>query len=163
MGYDIEIQSVASVPLAAVRRQVPPGGVATAWRPALDLVWTFVRPQAGLWTGGHNVFVYWHPARPGEPMAVDFGVEVTGSFHGDGTVQPAQTPGGRVASTRHVGPIDRLGEAHAAIEAWRSEGGEVFAGVSWETYGDWGDDPATFEVRVTYLLARGATLPPEPP
>jgi len=92
-------------PLAAVRRQVLPGGVAAAWRPALNLVWSFVRTQNGLWSGGHNVFVYRWPAGSGEPMTVDFGVEVTRSFDGDGVVMPAETPAGRVATTLHVGPF----------------------------------------------------------
>jgi len=38
-------------------------------------------------------------------MTVDFGVEVTRSFDGDGVVMPAETPAGRVATTLHVGPF----------------------------------------------------------
>ena len=150
--YDIVVQNVGSTPLAAVRRQVRPGGVATAWRPALDLVWAFVRGEAGLWTGGHNVFVYRHPGNPGEPMTVDFGVQVARSFPGNGIVEPTETPAGRVAFTRHLGPAEGLRHAHEAIDAWRASHGQVFGGISWETYGDWGDDPATFETWVTYLL-----------
>ncbi len=152
MAYDIEVLTAAPMLLAAVRRQVPAGSVAAAWRPALDPVWAFVRRQEGLWSGGHNVFVYHHPVRPGAPMTVDFGVHVANPFEGDGVVQSVQTPAGRILSARHVGPIDRLGEAHAAIEAWRTQHGGVFAGVSWEVYGDWGEDPAAFAVWVSYLL-----------
>jgi GyrI-like small molecule binding protein len=150
--YDIVVQDVASTPLAAVRRQVQPGHVATAWRPALDLVWAFLRGEDGLWTGGHNVFVYRHPGNPDEPMTVDFGVQVARSFRGNGIVEPTETPAGRVASARHVGPLEGLRHAHEAIDAWRALHGEVSGRISWETYGDWGDDPATFETWVTYLL-----------
>jgi hypothetical protein len=150
--YEIEELTVPSMSLAAVRRRVRPGAVATTWRPALDLVWVYVRGHDGLWTGGHNVFVYHQPDQPDDLMMVDFGVQVAGPFEGDGIVQPTQTPAGRVASTLHVGPVSGIGGAHEAIEAWRAAHGEVFAGVSWETYGDPGDDPAAFDVRVTYLL-----------
>ena len=152
MTYDIVVQTVAPTPLAAVRRQVRPGGVATAWRPALDLVWAFVRAEEGLWAGGHNVFVYRNPSRPNDPMTVEFGVQVARSFKGNGIVEPTETPAGRVASTLHVGPAEGLRDAYEAIEAWRASHGEAFVGISWETYGDWGDDPATIETWITYLL-----------
>jgi effector-binding domain-containing protein len=153
MTYEVVVETVKATPLAAVRRQVQPGAVATAWRPALDLVWTFVRQEEGLWTGGHNVFVYHHANGRDDPMTVEFGVQVARSFVGNGIVEPTETPAGRVASTRHLGPVDGLRDAHQAIEAWRASHGEVFGGISWETYGDWGSDPATWETWVTYLLA----------
>ena len=52
----------------------------------------------------------------------------------------------------HAGPPDQLGSANAAIEAWCRANDRSLGGVSWEIYGDPGDDPATFEVRVFYLL-----------
>jgi hypothetical protein len=52
----------------------------------------------------------------------------------------------------HIGPPDQLGRTNAAIEAWCRATREAPAGVSWEIYGDPGEDPATFEVRVFYLL-----------
>ena len=70
--------------LAAVRRHVAIGGVATAWRPALDKVWEFLRTHADLRTDGHNVFLYHHPARRDLPMEVDFGVEVVRAFESAG-------------------------------------------------------------------------------
>ncbi|HLX34964.1 MAG TPA: GyrI-like domain-containing protein [Candidatus Limnocylindrales bacterium] len=151
-GYEIEVTTVDSVHLAAARRRVLPEDVRAVWRPALDSVWSFVRTQDGLWSGGHNVFVYRGTADPHEPLTVDFGVEVTRSFEGNGVVIPAETPAGRVASTRHVGRLEGLDAAHAALRAWLVAHREVPGGVSWETYGDWGPDPATWEVRLTYLL-----------
>jgi len=152
MSYEVEVRTVGPVPLAAVRRRVPPGGVAVAWGPALDLVWSFIRGQDGLWSGGHNVFVYRQSVRRDDLMTVDFGVEVVRSFIGDGVVMPVEIPAGRVVSTRHVGPIEDLGNAHAALQAWLVAHGETATGVSWETYGDWGPDPVSWEVTLTYLL-----------
>ena len=152
MAYEIVVEDVAARPIAAVHVRVPVGHVGEAWRPALDQVWAFLRSQDGLWTDGHNIFVYHHPVRPGEPMEVDFGVEVSRTFAGEGEIVLAHTPAGNVASTVHVGPPDRLADANAAIEEWCRAHHRSLGGVSWEIYGDPGDDPATFEVQVFSLL-----------
>jgi effector-binding domain-containing protein len=128
------------------------GEVAVAWRPALDLVWAFLRAHEGLRTGGHNVFVYHHAAQAGALMDVEFGVEVSRPFEADGEVVSSHTPAGCVASTLHVGPYSGLAAANAAIEAWCAAHGHRLAGSSWETYGDPGPDPGRAEVRVSYLL-----------
>ena len=106
MTYEIATETAAARPIAAVRRQVPVGEVSTAWRPALDEVWAFLRRHDGLRTDGHNIFVYHHPIRPGDQMEVDFGVEVTGPFEAEDEVIFTHTPAGPVASTLHVGPFD---------------------------------------------------------
>ena len=152
MTYEIVTETVAARPIAAARRQVRSGEIGAAWRPALDQVWAFLRRQDGLWKGGHNTFVYHHAARPDGPMDVDFGVEVTGPFDGEGEVVFTHTPAGDVASTLHVGPIAELAAAHDAIHAWCAASGRALGGASWEIYGDPHDD-GTFDVRVVYLLA----------
>jgi effector-binding domain-containing protein len=153
MALEVATERVTARPIAAVRRRVRVGEVSTAWKPALDQVWAFLRQHQGLRTDGHNIFLYHHPARREDPMNVDFGVEVTGPFDGVGEVVPAQTPAGLVAWTLHSGPYEALGAAHDAIHAWREAHHGTFAGASWEIYGDPHDDPAKDEVRVVYLLA----------
>jgi effector-binding domain-containing protein len=152
MTFEIVVEDVVARPIAAVHVSVPVGRVAAAWRPALDKVWAFLRMHDGLRTDGHNIFVYRHPVRPGAPMEVDFGVEVSGPFAGEDDIVFTQTPAGNVASTVHSGPPDQLARANAAIEEWCVANRRSQAGVSWEIYGDPGDDPATFEVQVFYLL-----------
>ena len=152
MAYEIVLEDVAARPIAAVHRSVPIGHVADAWRPALDKVWAFLRTHQGLRTDGHNIFVYRHPVRPGAPMEVDFGVEVSRPFAAEDEVVSTHTPAGHVASTVHIGPPDQLAGANAAIEQWCVAHQRSLAGVSWEIYGDPGDDPAILEVKVFYLL-----------
>ena len=153
MAYEIVVEEVAARPIAAVRASVPAGGVAIAWRPALDQVWAFLRSHDDLWTDGHNIFVYRHPAAPGAPMDVEFGVEVGRDFKPGGEIVFTHTPSGLAASTVHVGPPDQLGSANAAIQAWCRAHDHRLAGISWEIYGDPGADPTAFEVKVFYLLA----------
>ena len=146
-------EKVESRRLAAVRRQLTIAEIATAWRPALDQVWAFLREQPGLRTDGHNVFLYHHGTGPDAPMQVDFGVEVTRTFDPVGEVLPTETPAGTVAVAVHVGPYDRLVQTHQAIHDWCRSSGRHIAGQSWEIYGDWLPDESKLETTVAYLLA----------
>ena len=147
------MDDVTARPMAAVHMSVPVGQVGSAWRPALDAVWDFLRSHDGLRTDGHNIFVYHHPVRAGAPLEVDFGVEVSRAFAGEGEIVLTHTPAGQAASTVHHGPPDRLAAASTAIEDWCRMNDRSLAGVSWEIYGDPSDDPAEFDVQVFYLLA----------
>ena len=152
MPVSVKLQTVHPRKLAAVRREVAPGAVGSAWKPALDKVWEFIRSHPGLRTDGHNVFVYHHPARPGAPLLCDFGVEVTRRFETAGEVYATETPAGEAAVAIHRGPYHRLGETHEAIESWIAANRRESAGHSWEIYGDPTPDPADTETTVLYLL-----------
>jgi len=152
MTSTVSVRTVHSMRIAAVRREVAIGGVGAAWRPALDQVWEFLRAHPDLRTDGHNVFLYHHPSRRDLPMDVDFGVEVVRAFEPEGEVRLAETPAGEVAVAVHVGPYDRMKETHDVIHAWRAANNRVFAGKSWEIYGDPSPDPAKNETTIVYLL-----------
>ena len=86
-------------------------------------------------------------------MDVDFGVEVTRAFAPSGEVAFVETPAGKVASALHVGPYDQMKRTHDAIHAWAAANRIIFAGKSWEIYGDWTDDVTKLETRVEYFLS----------
>lgn len=153
MAIEVSLQLVSARTLAAVRRQVRVDQIAGAWKPALDQVWAFLRQNRGLRTDGHNVFLYHHPANRNAPMDVDFGVQVTRPFERRGEVFATETPTGKVASALHIGPYERMGEAHQAIHSWAATNNLSFAGKSWEIYGDWTDDASRLETRIEYLIA----------
>lgn len=152
MPVSVTLQTVHTRKLAAVRREVAPGAVGSAWRPALDQVWAFLRGQPGLRTDGHNIFLYHHPAQPGAPMLCDFGVEVTRTFETAGEVYATETPRGDAAVAVHRGPYNRMNEAHDAVGKWMAANRRESAGQSWEIYGDPTPDPAGTETTVVYLL-----------
>ena len=137
--------------LAAVRREVAPDAVGSAWKPALDKVWEFIRSQPGLRTDGHNIFLY-HPSQPGAQILCDFGVEVTRTFETAGEVHATETPGGEAAVAVHRGPYNRMNDAHDAIREWMAANRREPTGHSWEIYGDPTPDPANTETTVVYLL-----------
>jgi effector-binding domain-containing protein len=152
MNYQVVTENVDAQLLAAVRRRVPVGQVATSWKPALDLVWEFLRRNEGLRTTGHNCFLYHHPASGEVAMNVDFGVQVVRSFPDSQEVICTEVPGGEVAMTTHIGSYGKLAAAHQAINSWRAATGRTFGGYSWEIYGDWTDDETKLETQVAYLL-----------
>jgi len=85
-------------------------------------------------------------------MNVDFGVEVTRSFSPSGEVYETSTPVGEAAIAVHRGAYDQLHGTHDAIHQWAKSHDRTFAGLSWEIYGDWSDDPSKLETSVVYLL-----------
>jgi effector-binding domain-containing protein len=152
MSVTVSVLTVTPRKLAAVRRQVAIPDIATAWKPALDQVWAFLRTHPGLRTDGHNIFLYHHPERRDLPMDVDFGVEVVRAFEPEGEVRAVETPAGEAAVAVHVGPYQRMKETHDAIHAWCSANNRDFAGLSWEIYADPSDDPSKLETTIFYLL-----------
>jgi GyrI-like small molecule binding domain len=152
MSASVDVQIVHPRKLAAVRREVAPGAVGSAWGPALGKVWEFIRGHPGLRADGHNIFLYQHPTQPGAPILCDFGVEVMRTFETEGEVYATETQGGEAAVAVHHGPYDRMNEAHDAIRKWMAANRRESAGHSWEIYGDATPDPADTETTVVYLL-----------
>ena len=152
MPVTVNVQTVHPRKLAVVRREVAPGAVGSAWKPALDKVWEFLRTQPGLRTDGHNVFLYHRPAQAGAPILCDFGVEVTRAFETTGEVHATETPAGEAAVAIHRGAYHRMNEAHDAIGKWMAANRRESAGHSWEIYGDPTPDPVDTETTVVYLL-----------
>ena len=152
MNYQVVTQTVRPQLLAAVRRRVQVGEVWKAWKPALDLVWNFLRNHEGLRTDGHNCFLYHHRA-PGEvAMVVDFGVQVIRPFQDEGEIVCTETPAGEVVMTTHIGSYGKLAAAHEAINSWCAATGRQCGAFSWEIYGDWAADETKLETQVIYLL-----------
>jgi effector-binding domain-containing protein len=151
MKYDVVVETAQAELVAAVRATVPIINTARAWKPALDQVWAFLKANGEL-DPGHNLFLYHHPERRNEAMSIDFGVQVVRPFDGEGKIRCVETPAGEVTRTVHVGPYDRLGDAHDAIHAWCAANNRKIAHASWEIYGDRNNDPALLETTIKYLL-----------
>jgi effector-binding domain-containing protein len=152
MKYEIVVETAQAKFVAAVRARVTIGEIGRAWKAPLDQVWAFLKANGEL-RPGHNLFLYHHPEHRNDPMDVDFGVQVARRFEQQGDVRCVETPAGEVARTVHIGPYDRLGEAHDAVHAWCAAHNRKIARASWEVYGDWNNNPALLETTIKYLLA----------
>ena len=150
MMYEVKLQTLSPRILAAVRRRVATKDISAAFKPALDSVWAFLRKHPGLRTDGHNIFLYHHESPA--IMPVDFGVEVSRPFVGEGDVACVMTPGGEAATVVHRGPYTNLRAAHQALHQWCAANGRAIGAHSLEIYGDWSENPEMLETTIAYLL-----------
>jgi effector-binding domain-containing protein len=115
----------------------------------LDKVWNFlVTAPAALYERGHNVMLY-----KDDVPNVEVGVQVARRFDPIGDVRPSVLPGGQIAVTTHVGPVQELASTHEAVGKWCLRQGHRPLGPRWEIYGDPDPRDGHFEVEVSWLLA----------
>jgi effector-binding domain-containing protein len=152
MAYDVTVERTVECPTAVVKANTTWREFPTLWPTLLDEVWAFLAANPGLRTEGHNVMLYRHNV-PGVEVAVEVGVQVTGSFQAADRVVPSTLPAVEAATTLHAGTPAQIGAAHAAVRARCSAQRRELTGVSWEIYAD--PDPLTghFDVAVYWQLA----------
>ena len=125
----------------------------------LDEVWRFLgNAPPGVRKDGHNVMLY-----KDDLPTVEVGVQVNVSFESSGSVVPSALPGGRVATAKHIGPIDKLGDTHDAVCEWCTANGHQMTRVRWEVYSDPSPETGHFGVDVFWALVAHRSLcrPPE--
>ncbi|MGD9722171.1 MAG: GyrI-like domain-containing protein [Pirellulales bacterium] len=151
MTYVVELTEVAPLPIAVVQRRSTIANLSQVIPPACGEVWNFIRansiPHTGL-----NLVVY-RGTQGCSQLDLECGVIVSASFSGTETIASTTTPHGRAATTVHMGPYHRLGDANQAIRDWCDARHLALTGVSWEIYGHWNDDPAQLRTDVFWLVA----------
>jgi len=149
MADEIELTNVDAVLTAVIRSRVESKDLSKFVPAACGEVWSFIR-SAGLKRPGRHVALYL------ESGWVEVGAEVSESFTGNDRVHCSQLPRGRVVTTVHFGPYQRLGDAHSAIRRWSSEHGHQLSNVCWEIYGHWDEswnaDPSRIRTDVFHLI-----------
>ncbi len=152
MAYEVIIERTTESPIAVVKAKTTWREFPALWPTLLGEVWTFLGATPGLRCDGHNVMLYRNGATDLE-VAVEVGVQVTGSFEPVGRVVASVLPAAETAATLHTGAPSELGAAHDAVRAWCVAEGRGVTGVRWEIYGD--PDPQTghFDVTVHWELA----------
>jgi effector-binding domain-containing protein len=146
--YDVRTEWAGPRVLAAISETTTPQVLGADIVRLLNVVWPMLREQ-GVRTD-HNVVVYRGGA--GGTLTVDVGVETLTDFEDLGQVGHVLTPSGEVATTAHFGEYSDMGLAYSALERWCADHGRSPAGVNWEVYGDWEEDPAKRRTDVYFLL-----------
>jgi effector-binding domain-containing protein len=154
--YSISVQRVSPRPLASLHERMTIRDVPARFRPVLSQVYAAAKSHA-IALDGQNVFVYRTGASPFAD--VEFGVGVTAAFAPVGRVAYSEAPVGDAATTTHWGDYGALGAAHDAVVARCKAKGCQLAGVSWEVYGHWSDDPAQLRTDVFHLLRPADSTP----
>ena len=145
MAYAIESKRVEPQLFAAVRRLAKPNELSKVVPAACGESWNLGK-NLGL-SGGRHVAMY----LDGE-INLRVGQEVAEPFASTGDLICTSTPGGEVVTTTHIGPYDRLGDAHTALRNWAADHQRTLAGPNWEIYGHWTDDPSQLRTDVFYLV-----------
>jgi effector-binding domain-containing protein len=148
VAYEVHTAQAEPQAMAAVRATTTQQQLGADIVRLLDLVWPVLRAQ-GVPTG-HNVVVY-YGGQDGA-LTIDAGVQVGSGFSPRDQVRPASTPAGEAASTTHYGEYSDLARAYAALAQWCRGAGRRPAGVNWEVYGDWEEDPAKRRTDIYFLL-----------
>ncbi len=135
---------------AVVRDRVHPRELSRFVPAACGEVWAFAR-SAGLPKPGRHIALYLDAQG-----SVEVGAEVFAPFTGNDRIHCSQLPAGRVATTVHLGPYQRLSEAHTSLRHWCAKHGHLLTGISWEVYGHWDEswntDPSKIRTDVFYQL-----------
>jgi len=144
MAHEVEVVEIEPTLLASVRQRVAWSDLPRSVPQLLGEVWDFLK-TAPVEKKGHNVAVYRDPHA--KDIEVECGVQVSGPLAYSGRVHRSETPAGTAAHVIHLGPYGEMGKAYDAIKAFCDTQGMV-AGVHWEVYGDWSEDPAKLRTDV---------------
>ena len=151
MGYEVGVETIVEVrPLAVLRRCARPEQFSKVVPECCGVVWSTLKAH-GVKGAGRHVAVYWD-----DVVNLEVGVEMEGEFSGCGEVVRSALPVGVVVRTIHLGPYQKLGEAHAAVKGWCARNGYALAGPKWEIYGhwleEWNRDASKIRTDVFYLV-----------
>jgi AraC family transcriptional regulator len=69
-----------------------------------------------------------------ERFDLEAGLPVAADVAGSGDILASELPAGRAATLWHIGPYDKLGEAHWALRHWVEQEGLTPVGGPWEVY-----------------------------
>ena len=150
VAVEVHNEQVAARPIASVRATVAQQDLGNEIRRLLSDVWTVLRTQNV--RAGHNIVVYRRGA-DGE-LDVEAGVEILSDFVDTDDVRRSETPSGELAWASHYGDYSQMHGAYDAIEEWLQANQRTSAGVGWEVYGDWDEDPSKVRTDVCVLLTR---------
>ena len=130
-NYEIRVETLPVTSTLYMRFRVAPEQLGARLAQVLPAVYGHAvggggAPAGAPYTRYHDV--------AGDTLELEAGVPVVAPGTGKGEIEAGELPGGSVAATWHVGPYERLPEAHQALTAWAEKNGRTPAGPAWESY-----------------------------
>lgn len=145
-------QQLAPRPALVVRRKIASSELAQTLGEVLGRVFTYAQRKAIPIAG--QPFTRFVTTGRGL-ITIEVGLPVGAAAPGEGEIEATELAGGPAAVAIHVGPYDKLGETHAAIERWIDAHTLETHGAPWETYVSdpaHVPDPAKWQTEVVYPL-----------
>jgi effector-binding domain-containing protein len=146
MEYDVQLVQSAPQLTAVVRTQAKLVDLPRVVPQLCGEVWSFCKTLQMPRPGRHLALYL------DNVMNIEVGVEVYQVFAGNNRVVCSSLPTGTAVTAAHWGPYNKLGNAHDAVRDWAAKNGHMLAGISWEIYGHWSDDPTKLRTDVFWLL-----------
>ena len=150
MTYAVTVERIEPQPAATMRGTTTPAEIGPTLARILPAVGGQIFAQEVKPAG--PPFCRYHSFSP-ERVDLEGGITVQSEVQSAGDVQAIELPGGEVATTLHLGPYEKLGEAWDAMRAWFETEGREPAGPGWEVYlNDPGEvpDPQDYQTRIIW-------------
>ena len=151
-SISVSQKQLAPRPALIVRRKIASSELAQTLGEVLGRVFTYAQRNAIPIAG--QPFTRFVTTGRGL-ITIEIGLPVGAAAPGEGEIEATELAGGPASVAIHVGPYDKLGETHAAIERWIDAHELETRGAPWETYVSdpaHVPDPAKWETEVVYPL-----------
>ena len=135
MPYSIKRTELAPQPVLVVRKRVPRTDLARTLAEQLGRIFQHALSGGAVIAGQpFTRYLEWGPG----VLTLEIGLPIaspwTGGSAAEGEIRPDTLPGGPAAVTTHLGPYEKLNDAHAAIQMWIEQQSLRSAGAPWEVY-----------------------------
>lgn len=107
------------------------GKISAKYAEVFTAVFTHVLSNGGQQSGAP--FGRYHSIKVDE-LDIEAGLPVAKAIAGKGDIKASELPGGKVVTTVHYGPYEKLSNTHEALQKWVSEKGYKPTGGVWESY-----------------------------
>jgi effector-binding domain-containing protein len=131
--YEFKVETLKVQPTVTIRFKVAPESakITAKYGEVFTAIFTHVISNGGEPMG--MPFGRYHGVSE-EALDIEAGVRVTKAIKGKGDIKASELPAGKVATTTHYGPYEKLGIAHEALSKWAADNGYEPTGGIWETY-----------------------------
>lgn len=131
MSFTCEVKEQAAQPALAIRTRSAVEHLPEVLGQAYGRIFTYLGelgegPAGAPYMGYYNMDM--------QDLDLEIGVPVMRVLPGKDPVQPAQLPGGRVATCLYTGPYNKMGSAYDALNQYIHEQGLLPTGVVYEIY-----------------------------
>lgn len=131
MTYTCELKQQLAQPALAIRTRAAVQDLPKVFGDAYGAIMQYLA-ELGEEPAGMPYAAYYNMDM--QNLDLEIGFPVARKIAGKGDVQPSEFPGGKLASTVHIGPYDQVGPAYDALMHWVGAQGYQATGVAYEVY-----------------------------
>lgn len=131
MPYEIVVKEIDAQPIVSIRTQCHAAEIGAILGEILPEIFRYLRSH-DVWPSGPP-FTRYHGFSETQ-VDIEGGMPVSERVPGTGRIAAGELPGGTAVTTVHMGPYEKLPEAHDALHVWMRDHQKESAGAQWEYY-----------------------------